>query len=378
MTSLQPWKAALAAAALATGLNGCGAPAVDCQKTSGAICTVAGTGIAGLGNEGLLAVKSPLYLPEDVTVAPDGRLFIMDWNNHRVRAVDGEGHIRTVIGDGQLGDAQDGPLLGVSFNHPTHLLFDAQGDIILSAWHNSKVKRINLGTGEIANIAGSGKRAFSGDNGPAALCDFDLPVATALAPDGSLYVADQANQRVRQIGKDGMIRTVVGSGTSGYGGDGEPALNAKLSQPTGQSASPSMKIATDTAGNLYIADSGNQRVRKVDTAGIITTAAGTGTAGFAGEGGPAVEAQLSRPTDLALGPDGSLFIADTDNSCIRKRDPSGTLTTVAGVCGQTGFNQDGVPATQALLGRPFGIDVGPEGKLYIADTYNHRLRVVIP
>ncbi len=370
------------AALLAAGLPllGCGgAPVAPCESISGNICTVAGSGIAGLGNEGILAVKSPLYLPEDLTVGPDAKLYIMDWNNHRVRAVDGEGLIRTVIGDGQLGDAPDGAALSVSFNHPTHLIFDKDGTIILSAWHNSKLKRVNLATGEIKHLAGSGKRTFGGDNGPAAMCDFDLPVATALARDGSLYVADQANQRVRQISLDGTIRTVVGTGEAGFAGEGEPALTAKLTQPVGQAASPSGKIATDAQGNLYIADSGNQRVRRVDAAsGMISTFAGTGVAGSSGDGAAARQAQLSRPTDVALGPDGSVFIADTDNSCIRKVDPAGVISTVAGVCGQTGYDGDGKAATSAQLARPFGIDVGLDGKLYIADTYNHRIRVVIP
>jgi streptogramin lyase len=363
---------------LLLALSGCD-QGDTCPRTSGTLCTYMGTGYAGLGAEGQPRLETPLYLPQDLTLGPDGRAWVMDWNNHRVRVVRADGTVETVIGTGELGDAEDGHAHHIGLNHPTHVTFDSQGRLILSAWHNSKVMRMDLGTGELETIAGTGKRSFGGDGGPAVAAILDLPVATVFGPDGSLYIADQANQRVRRVDTTGVITTVVGTGESGFGGDGGPALSAKLQGPAGQAASPSGKIAMDAQGNLYIADSGNQRVRKVTPDGAITTVAGSGALeGDIGEGVPAVRARLSRPTDVALGPDGSLYIADTDHSCIRKVDPEGLIHTMAGVCGQAGNAGDNGPATSALLSRPFGIEVGPDGTLYIADTYNHRIRVVRP
>ena len=357
---------------------GCG-KGDTCPESSGTICTYMGTGFAGLGGENEPRQETPLYLPQDLTIGPDGRAWVLDWNNHRVRVVEPDDRTHTVIGTGELGDADEGHAHHTGLNHPTHVAFDPQGRLVLSAWHNSKVMRMDLATGVLETIAGTGKRSYGGDGGPATQAILDLPVATAFGPDGSMYIADQANQRVRRVDPQGAISTVVGTGESGFGGDGGPALEAKLQGPVGQAASPSGKIAMDAEGNLYIADSGNQRVRKVTPDGVITTVAGSGAEeGEIGEGVPAVEARLARPTDVALGPDGSLYIADTDHSCIRKVDPAGLLHTVAGVCGEAGDSGDGGPAKEARLSRPFGIEVGADGTLYVADTYNHRIRVVRP
>ncbi|WP_309893489.1 hypothetical protein [Archangium sp.] len=363
---------------LVLALSGCGAED-PCPKTSGTLCNYMGTGFAGLGAEGKPRLETPLYLPQDLTLGPDGRVWVLDWNNHRVRVVKPDDTVETVIGTGELGDATEDHAHHIGLNHPTHVAFDSQGRLILSAWHNSKVMRMDVGTGEMETIAGTGKRSFGGDGGPAVAAILDLPVATAFGPDGSMYIADQANQRVRRVDTGGVITTVVGTGQAGFGGDEGPALEAKLQGPGGQAASPSGKIATDAQGNLYIADSGNQRVRKVTPSGVITTVAGSGAEeGDIGEGVPAVRARLARPTDVAVGADGSLYIADTDHSCVRKVTPDGLIHTVAGVCGQSGNTGDTGPATSALLARPFGIEVGKDGTLYIADTYNHRIRVVRP
>lgn len=368
---------AVAGSGLLAGCN-------PCSKESGQICTFVGTGKPGLGGENLSGPETSLYLPTDLTVGPDGRVYLLDWNNHRVRVMGEDGKLQTMIGTGELGDAPDGPALATSLNHPTHIAFDHNGELVMSAWHNSKVMRYDADTEELATICGTGKRSFSGDNGPAMQADLDLPVSVAFRADGAMYIADQANARIRLVDPAGVISTVVGTGEHGYGGDDGPATQAMLQAPKGQAASPAGKIALDADGNLFIADSGNNRIRRVDAqTGIITTVAGVGgtageDTGSAGDGGPAKEAQLARPTDVAIGPDGSLFIADTDNSCIRKVDPSGIITTVAGICGQEGAEGDHGKATEANLTRPFGIEVDKDGVLYIADTYNHRIRVVYP
>ncbi|MBX5480522.1 MAG: hypothetical protein IRZ16_01545 [Myxococcaceae bacterium] len=372
--------AALAAVAALSLLSGC----EPCSRDSGTICTIAGTGKAALGGEKLQATATPLYLAEDVTAGSDGLLYVMDWNNHRVRRLNADGTLETIIGSGELGDGQDGNALTVALNHPTDVSFDPSGTMYLAAWHNSKVMRYDAESGELVRVAGTGKRSFGGDNGPATEAILDLPVTVAFRDDGNMYIADQANARIRMVDGAGVITTVVGRGTHGFSGDNGPAIEAELKAPVGQAASPAGKIVLDAQDNLIIADSGNNRVRRVDAkTWTITTIAGvggepTGEANVGGDNGPATDAHLARPTDVAVGPDGSIYIADTDNSCIRKVDPEGIIKTVAGICGQTGFDGDNGPATEAKLNRPFGIDVDANGVLYIADTYNHRVRAVYP
>ncbi len=351
-----------------------------CDPTDGAICTLAGTGVPGLSPDGLAPEETEFYLPQDMTVGPDGLLYILDWNNHRVRVIERgieEAVVQTVIGTGSLGDAPDGKALDASLNHPTHVSFSPTGELILSAWHNSKVLRYDASTKEVHAICGTGARSFNGDGMEGTVTELDLPVATAFAPDGRMYIADQANQRIRVLDEEGMVSTAVGTGEPGYSGDGGPALEAELHLPVSQSAPPAGRIATDSRGVLYIADTLNHVIRKVDTDGIITTIAGTGSVGTGGEG-EATSIALDTPSDVAIDQDGNVYVADTLNSCIRKIDTEGQMTTVVGVCGELGYEGDGGPPNEALLNRPYGIEVGPDGILYIADTHNHVLRYVLP
>ncbi len=381
--------AALATAGLATG---CGAEddAPPCAPGSGIICTVAGTGVAGDGVDGLPPLKTRLYSPRGAVVSPAGDLFVVDWNNHRIRAVQPNGTMRIVAGVGELGLDSDDPETK-RLNHPTGITFDADGRLVIAAWHNSTIKRVDVGTGELIDTCGTGRRGFAGDGGPALTAVLDLPVDVAFDPAGDLIIADQANQRLRKVATaTGIITTIAGKGpcpTGGgtpvpgapcFGGDGGPALEARFNFPRSQAALPAGRIAIDGAGAIYIADTGNQRVRKIDPAGIVTTFAGSGVRGRAGDGGPATAAELARPTDVAVGPDGRIFIADTDNSCIRVVDLDGVISTAAGLCGQPGFAGDGGTATNAKLDRPDGVSVSPDGNLYVSDTYNHRIRVVYP
>ena len=374
----------------------------------GKICTVAGTGIAGLTPDGMPAEDSELYAPMDVTVGPDGLLYLLDWNNHRVRVIDEDGALQTVAGTGLIGDGPPGPALEGAFNHPTGVAFDAAGRMFIAAWHNSRIKVVDPADGSLIDYAGTGARAYAGDGGPAEAAVLDLPASVAFDAEQNLYVMDQANQVIRKITPDGVISRFAGIcivgepfagrepeklGTTdkygwrldarnqpcqaGYAGDGGPALEARISQPVGQAAEPAGRLAVDDAGNVYFADSGNNRIRKVDTQGIITTVAGNGSRGFGGDGGSALEAQLNNPVDVEIGPDGSLYVADTYPSCIRVVDPQGTIGTIAGVCGTNGFNGDEGNATEALLNRPYGIELDDAGVLYIADTYNQCIRRVV-
>jgi hypothetical protein len=350
------------------------------------IATYAGAGEAAMGEDGVGPFEAKFYWPKDLTFGPDdGIPYILDWNNHRVRVLD-KGGLRTIIGTGELGDGSPGgdPIPSppwnakeIKLNHPTHISFDPQGRLILSAWHNSKIMRMDLATGKIDNFCGDGRRTYAGDGGLAAGASVNLPSSTAWDNQGRMYISDQENQRVRRIELDGTITTVVGTGIAGFAGDGGPATQAQIYAQGGQAAEPQSRLAIGPDNNLYIADSANQRVRMVDQNGIITTVAGRGGAGeFDGDGGPATAAHLFWPADIAFSPEGELYIADTWNDCIRKVDQSGIITTVAGQGKGRGYGGDGGPPTAAMLNRPAGITFDAHGNLYIADTQNHRIRVV--
>lgn len=368
----------------------------------------------GDGNPDVLpALVARFDSPLDVTVAGDGRLFIVDWNGHKIRVLDGDNQVEFVMGTGIEGDAceqgfHDGecPALAAEFNHPTDVIADPEGRLVVAAWHNSKIKRFDPKTGLVEDMCGTGGRKYEGDGGPCRddqgndLVTFDLPSGVVYDTEGNLFISDQANQVIRRLGTDGIIKAVAGHCPTmggfgcpegrGYAGDGGPATEAMIASSLGQGTDPQGKIAIDGDNNIYIADTGNNVVRKVTPGSdgvlgdgdpseeIISTVAGTGDPGYSGDGGAAVDAQLSSPTDVEVGPDGSLFIADRGNSCIRRVGPEGTITTVAGRCGQPGDGEFAAAelATEPGLRQPYGIALDDTGRLYIADTLNHCIRQV--
>jgi hypothetical protein len=382
-----------AVALLLAGALGCSSPGSEGKKGqlcgSGQICTLAGTGIAGDGADGLAALQTRLYLPQDMTVGPDGRLYVVDWNNHRIRSIDEQGVMHIVAGIGELGPTIDDPSTG-RLNHPTNVTFDPMGPpniMIIAAWHNSRVMKVDLDTTDIVDICGTGARGFGGDGGPAEMAILNLPVGVVYDAAGNLLIADQANNMVRKVDRaTDVISTIAGVGHCADSvnpnpcvlNDGGPATMAGFHFPVGQAASPGGRIALGADGSIYVADTEDFRLRRIDPQGITTTVAGTGTWGFAGDGGPATAAELGRLSDVAVGADGRIFIADTDNDCVRVITTDGNIATFAGQCGQAGFAGDDGPATAALLDRPFGVEVGPAGEVYIADTHNQRIRVVYP
>src|ERR1700751_4501787 len=219
----------------------------------------------------------------------------------------------------------------------------------------------------IQTVAGNGTSGFSGDNGAAATASLSEPFGVAVDAVGNLYIADTSNHRIRKVDASGVITTVAGNGTEGFSGDGGPATSAALNTPIG--------VAVDVAGNLYIADSFNNRIRKVNATGIITTVAGNGDARFSGDHAAATNGSLRAPFGVAVDKVGNVYIADTSNQRIRKVDASGTITTVAGN-GTEGFSGDGGPAAQARLNFPTGVTVDRAGNLFITDQSNNRIRKV--
>ncbi|WP_322755685.1 protein kinase domain-containing protein [Frankia sp. Cas3] len=332
--------------------------------TDGTITTVAGTGTYGFAGDGGPATDAQLAYPTGVAVDNTGTLYIADQNNQRIRRVSTDGTITTVAGTGTYGFAGDGgPATHAQLTHPSGVAVDNTGTLYIADQNSNCVRRIGT-DGRITTVAGTGTFGYSGDGGPATHAQLAHPTAVAVDNTGTLYIADQFS-RIRKVGTDGTITTVAGTGIFGYSGDGGPATHAQLAYPTG--------VTVDNTGTLYIADQNNQRIRRVSTDGTITTVAGTGTYGFAGDGGPAAHAQLAYPTGVAVDNTGTLYIADGNSNRVRRIGTDGTITTVAGT-GTYGYSGDGGPAIHAQLAHPTGVAVDNTGTLYIADQYNNCVR----
>lgn len=338
------------------------------DASTGIITTVVGDGSFGFSGDGGPATNAELANPYSVAVDASGNVFIADFYNDRIRRVDGAtAIISTVAGNGSLGDG--GPATSAELNLPNGTAVDSSGNLFIADTVDSLVRRVDLGTGIITTVAGGGLNGL-GDGGPATSAELAVPHGVAVDDSGNLFIADYYNQRIRRVdAATGIITSVAGDGVFGFSGDGGPATSAELASPFG--------VAVDASGNIFIADSDNERIRRVDAAtGIITTVAGDGVAGFGGDGGPATSAQLNLPLGVAVDTFGDVFIADENNSRMRRVDAgTGVITTVAGD-GVAGFSGDGGPATGAELYFPAGVAVDATGNLFIADTDNSRIRRV--
>jgi hypothetical protein len=309
--------------------------------------------------------------------------------------VNADDKFETVIGTDNVGDgpypnaapertAPGVPGTMVYLNHPTDVAFAPDGTMILAAWHNHKIRRLDPATGMVDVTSGAGPGFMPpGDGVDALMALMNQPKAVVVDAMSNIYTVDTRNVRVRRIAgptapNPNVIETIVGSGVRGYAGDGGPLLQAQFAfQQMEDNPEPGGGLAMDAMGRLYIVDTWNQRIRRADLANdLIDTIAGNGTAGFSGDGGPATDASLNYPHDVEIGPDGRLYIADTDNHRIRAVDlTTGIITTVAGD-GNNTFAGDGKDPLHASLYRPFGVAFDAAGSMYIADTFNNRIRKV--
>ena len=344
-------------------------PAGPQPTAAGTITTIAGTGEYGYGGDGGPAVDAQLSRPWGVAVDGEGNLYIADGDNGRIRKVDSSGTIDTVAGTGRLGFSGDGgPATAARLRFPSGVATDDAGSLYIADQHNQRIRKVDS-SGIITTIAGTGARGYGGDGGPAAQARLNHPHGVATDGAGNVYIADYGNQRIRKVDTSGVITTVAGTGELGgrVSGDGGLAVEAQLRNAHG--------VAMDGAGNLYIADTEGDRIRKVDSSGVITTVAGTGEGGHGGDGGPATAATLKYPTGVAVDDAGNLYIVDCYDHRIRKVDSSGFITTIAGT-GEGGHEGDGGPASQAQLNYPRRVALDGAGSLYITDTGNNRIRVV--
>jgi sugar lactone lactonase YvrE len=336
------------------------------------ITTAVGTGDKGFGGDGGSATAALLNGPFDVAFDAGGNLYFSDTFNNRIRRVDARsGVISTVAGNGDKGFSGDGgAATGAALNEPYGIALDRAGNIFVADRLNRRVRRIDAASGTITTLAGTGEAAYGGDGGPAA--DAGLAEPNGLAFDAAerhLYITDVADNRVRIVDLvSGTIATFAGTGAAEHSGDGGPAAAA------GTFGARAVKVGPD--GTVYILERQGSSLRAVDPAtGIITTIAGTTARGYGGDGGPARDAVFDAPKEMAIDRDGSLIIVDTENHAIRRIDrTSGIVTALAG--GREGAGGDGGPATEAGLDRPHGAVVGPDGAVYIGDTNNHRIRRV--
>ncbi|MFJ8584886.1 RICIN domain-containing protein [Streptomyces sp. NPDC093595] len=331
------------------------------------ISTFAGTGEAGFSGDEGLAVSARSNHPYGVAVDSTGALYFSEYSNHRVRKVTVDGKISTFAGTGEADfGGDDGPAPSARLNYPRGVAVDSAGTVYIADAGNHRVRKVTA-DGKISTFAGTGTAGSGGDGGPATAAELDRPYGVAVDSTGTVYIADHNNHRIRKVTADGKISTFAGTGEAGSEGDGAAAKSAQLNGPHA--------VAVDSAGVVYIADTGNHRVRKVAADGEISTVAGTGEADFGGDGGAAESARLNHPAAVAVDSAGCLYICDQYNHRVRKVAADGEISTVAGT-GEADFGGDDGPASSARLNNPLGLALDGIDALYIADHINNRIRKI--
>ena len=345
--------------------------AFSCSAFAAKIELVAG---GGAKDGDAPATECKLREPFGVEFAPDGAMVIVEMvSGNRLLRVDKAGKLTVLAGTGLKGFAGDGgPAKAAQFNGPHNLAIAPDGTIYIADSWNYRIRAIDPKTQEIRTIAGTGKKGYNGDGIPAATADFSTIIQIALAPDAKhLYVADIENRRVRRIDlAKGTVETVAGNGQKGMPKDGEDAKTQPLSDPRG--------VVPAADGSFYVLERGGHSLRRVDPAGKIKTLVGTGKQGMSGDGGPGLAATMNGPKHLCMDRDGTVIIADAENHVIRRFDPkTGTISRVAGT-GKKGTAGVGGDPLACELNRPHGVTVAPDGTLYITDSYNDRILRIAP
>jgi sugar lactone lactonase YvrE len=346
------------------------------EPARGTMSTIAGTGTAGYSGDGGPAAKAQLNQPFHCELDGAGSLYIAEAFNHCIRKIDLQtGTITTVAGTGKKGYTGDGGPAGkATFNEPYAVVVSGQGDLYIVDRLNAAIRKVDGKTGIVTTVAGTGSKGSSGDGGPGHQAQLVEPNDCCLDGKGGLLIADVGDWRIRRLDlASGIISTFAGTGRvknaeRSKNGDGGPAGKALL---IGARA-----VCVDGLGNTYVCEREGHGVRKIDKAGNITTVAGTGTKGGDGDGGSALKARFNGPKGIRADRAGNLYVVDTENHSIRKVDvAAGLVTTVAG--GRKGMGGDGGPATEAGMDRPHGCIVDAAGRLYIADSNNHRVRLAM-
>jgi len=340
------------------------------------LTSVAGNGpsaiYGGFGGDGGPAAQALLNNPQGVFVDSQGNIFIADYANNRIRKVNyTTGIITTVAGNGTKGFGGDGGLATSAFLYnPGGVFVDSQGNIFIADSYNHRIRKVNYSTGIITTVAGNGTAEYGGDGGLATSANLNFPYGVFLDTQGNIFIADSLNNAIRKVNNStGIITTVAGKGIAGRQGDGGLATSANLYYPTG--------VFVDSQGNIFIADNVNNRIRIVNnTNGIITTVVGNENQGYGGDGGLATNATLYKPYGVFVDSQGNIFIADSMNQRVRKVNYStGIITTVAGN-GTPGYGGDGGLAINANLNYPYGVFVDSQENIFIADVFNNRIQKV--
>jgi len=357
---------------LLAATSGCGSSASEvCERGApGTVCPIAGNGELAFNRDGLPAAQTAFYLPSEVRRGPDGRVYVMDFNNMRLRRVESDGNVATIAGSGVHALATEGsPATASPLENPIDFDFLPDGRVAFVSYHDPRVLVIDT-DGTLRRLAGMlqpGVIGNEGDGGPALDAQFLELTGIVVAPDGTIYVSDDMAHRVRVI-RNGTVDTLAGNGLPGRGGDGGPARDATLAAPSA--------LARDAAGNLYVSDPGSHVVREVSPDGVISTVAGTGDRGFEGDGGPAIDAVLAGPDGVAVGSDGTLYIGDRLNSRVRKIAPDGTISTLGGT-GVSGMTGNGGPARDAEFGLVSRVQLDSDGGLLVSDQSNSCIRKIV-
>jgi streptogramin lyase len=340
--------------------------------SQGIITTLAGNGVTQYIGDGWPATAYSLAAPMGLCADQNGNIYEADFAESRIRKVNAQDTLFTIAGIGVPGYAGDGgPATLATFANPTGVVMDTAGNLFITEEYNNIVRKINRVTGQVSTVCGTGTGGYAGDGGPATAAMLDQPGGLCLDKAGNIYIADKNNNRIRKVDRTtGIISTYAGNGTFGYSGDGGAADATKLAFPRG--------VSIDTLGNIYIADFGNHRVRKVDAiSGNISTVAGTGSPGYAGNNGPAIAARLTDPHGVYVSRRGNLYIADYGNNVVRVVTPDGVMHTVAG-SGLHGYSGDAGAALSATMQGPTAVCTDQLENLYIADWGNSAIRKVTP